>query len=218
LQTGTDPVPVFVADPQNFKIVSNVEAVGAAGNGEFTDFETFNVDSAYVIVTHESLIADAQDYANHRSIRFNTFMVDVSELYDQFGGGIEKSGIAIRRFMDMLLANWDTDPQYLFLIGKSIREVPEVDPNSGSRKNPSHYARNLVPSFGYPSSDNLITVGLQNSPGLAPTVRTGRLAAETPQDVIDYLNKVITFENQPAAEWMKNVMHFGGGTGDTEQD
>lgn len=217
LQMGTDPVPVFVADPQNIKIVSNVKAVGAAGNGEFTDFETFNVDSAYVIVTHENLIESAQAYANHRSLRFNTFMVDVSELYDQFGGGIEKSGIAIRRFMDMLLANWDTDPQYLFLIGKSIREVPEAG-QGGSRKNSTFYSRNLVPSFGYPSSDNLITVGLQNNPGLAPTVRTGRLAAESNQDVYDYLNKVITYENQPPAEWMKNVMHFGGGNDTNEQN
>lgn len=213
---GNDPVPVFVSDLESVRNVTQLQPVGAAQNGDFTNFETFNVDSAYIIVSHKSLMTEAQAYANHRNLRFNTFVVDVAELYDQFGGGIEKSGLAIRRFADMLLANWDTPPQYLFLIGKSVREAPD-NAQPGSRKHGPFFARNLVPSFGYPSSDNLITVGLQGNPGLAPTIRTGRLAAETSQDVEYYLNKVIEFEDQPPAEWMKNIMHFGGGSTSQEQ-
>jgi hypothetical protein len=74
-----------------------------------------------------------------------------------------------------------------------------------------------VPSFGYPSSDNLITVGLQGASGLAPLVRTGRLAAENQQQVFDYLQKMETYESQPPAMWMKNILHFGGGTTVAEQ-
>ncbi len=215
---GSEPVvPIYISVPGSEKIISTVEPVGAAGNGFFTNYQLINVDSAYVIVTHRKLLEGAQQYQVHRNLRFNTLLAEVDELYDQFGGGIEKSGMAIRRFIDMLLGTWNTPPQYLFLIGKSIREAPEGG-QAGSRTNASFFARNLVPSFGYPPSDNLITVGLQGSDGLQPTMRTGRLAAETNQQVFDYLNKVVTFENQPPAEWMKRVMHFGGGSHTQEQN
>ncbi|TVR39002.1 MAG: hypothetical protein EA392_08030 [Cryomorphaceae bacterium] len=217
-QTGSDVIPCYVVAGNAIQTVTQVKAAGIAGNGILTNFATFNVDSAYVIVTHNKLLAAAQTYAAHRNLRFNTFVVDVEELYDQFGGGIEKCGLAVRRFSDFLLTNWTTPPQYLFLVGKSIREAVGNAGQNGARKVPAHFERNLVPSFGYPSSDNLITRGLQNNPGWAPALRTGRLAAETPQDVIDYLNKVQTFENQPPAEWMKNVMHFGGGVNNQEQN
>ena len=49
-------------------------------------------------------------------------------------------------------------------------------------------------------------------------IPTGRLAAKSQDEVLDYLNKVIEFEAQPPAEWMKNVMHFGGGGNQYEQD
>lgn len=218
-QTGNESIPVYVIAEGAVQTVSTLEPVGAAGNGFFTNFETFNVDSAFVIVSHQQLMDGANAYAQHRNIRFNTFVVGVEELYDQYGGGFEKSGLAIRRFMDFLLSSWDTEPQYLFLLGKSIREASEgiSSAGAGARRNQAFFARNLVPSFGYPPSDNLITVGLQGSENLVPAVRTGRLAAESNTEVFDYLNKVVTFENQPPAEWMKNVMHFGGGTSDTEQ-
>lgn len=217
IQNGTNDIPAFVTDAADIINVPALKAVGAGSNGFFSNYQTFNVDSAYVIVTHHSLMPGAQLYANYRNNRFNTFVVEISELYDQFGGGIIKSGIAIRRFMDMLLHTWDTHPQYLFLLGKSIREAPD-NALQGSRQNTSYYARNLVPSFGYPSSDYLITAGLLGEHVLAPDVNTGRLAAETNDDIQKYLDKVITFESQPTAEWMKNILHFGGGADTAEQN
>lgn len=215
----SDPekVPVYVVKENSVRTVSQIYPVGAAVNGFFTNYQTFNVDSAYVIVTHKNLMSAAQQYAQHRNLRFNTFVVGVSELYDQFGGGFDKSGLAIRRFMDFLYGSWETPPQHLFLLGKSLREAPDNN-LEGARKFSDYYARNLVPSFGYPSSDNLITLGLQGNSGIEPMVRTGRLAAETVQEVEDYLDKVIEFENQPPAEWMKNILHFGGGTNPAEQN
>ena len=46
---------------------------------------------------------------------------------------------------------------------------------------------------------------------LEPALRTGRVSAKTPEELDWYLNKLETFESQPPAIWMKNVMHFGGG-------
>ena len=196
--------------------VQSVESLTpVANNGLFTNFGLANVDSAFVVVTEESLESSAQAYANYRQQRFNSLVALTEELYDQFGGGIPKHGLAIRRFSDYLLDNWNDPPKFLMLIGKAVREAAEDAP--GSRKNPVYYSRNLVPSFGYPSSDVAITAGL-NGTELQPAIPTGRISALDNQTVLDYLQKVQTFEAQPHAEWMKRLIHFGGGQDLNEQD
>ncbi len=186
-----------------------------ANNGFFTNFGQTQIDSAFVIITESSLLAAAQQYASYRQQRFSTVLVNVDELYDQFGGGVEKSGVALRNFSAYLMSVWPQHPAYLLLIGKSVRDATEGN-SQGSRKNPTQFIRNLVPSLGYPSSDNLITAGLGNTT-LQPAIRTGRISARNENEVLWYLNKVQTFEAQPHAAWMKNVMHFGGGTTTQEQ-
>ncbi|MCA1752557.1 MAG: C25 family cysteine peptidase, partial [Flavobacteriales bacterium] len=82
--------------------------------------------------------------------------------------------------------------------------------------NPVFFQRNLVPSLGYPSSDSYITAGLLNTT-LEPAIRTGRISARNATEVDWYLQKVQAFEAQTHAEWMKNVLHFGGGNNTSEQ-
>ncbi len=208
-----DQFACFVASESGVKSIPGI--VPAANNGFFTEFAQTQIDSAYLIVSHSSLLASAQAYASYRQQRFNTVLVDVGELYEQFGFGVEKSGLALRNFCNYLLNTWPIAPQHLFLIGKSVREAREGNV-AGARQNATFYMRNLLPSLGYPSSDNYITAGLGNTT-LQPAIRTGRLSAKEPKDVDAYLQKVMTFESQPHAEWMKQVMHFGGGANPTEQ-
>ena len=60
-------------------------------------------------------------------------LVNVEELYHQFGGGVFKSPLGIRRFCNLAINTWPTYPSHLFLIGKSIRDVTEGN-SIGSRK------------------------------------------------------------------------------------
>jgi len=211
---GDDEYRCFLVTDESVKAISGISPV--ANNGFFTDFGLAQVDSAFIIVSHPSLAEAALSYTQYRQERFNTVYADVEELYDQFGGGVEKSGLAIRNYCDFLLANWPTAPQYLLLLGKSIRTVPEGG-SAGSRKNPALFEANLVPTLGYPSSDNLITAGL-GSTILEPAVRTGRVSAKNQEEVLWYLNKLQVFEAQPQSAWMKNVLHFGGGRDSQEQN
>lgn len=196
--------------------VKTIPPISPAGtNGTFTNFGASQVDSAFVIVTHESLMAEAQLYASYRQQDFNTVLVDVDELYDQFGFGAPKSGLAIRNFSNFILQQWSNTPQYLLLLGKSVRTA-SLGNLAGSRKSVVNSERNLVPSLGYPPSDNYLTAGLANTV-LEPAIRTGRISARNPQEVALYRNKLQEFEAQPAALWMKNIMHFGGGSNTNEQ-
>lgn len=211
---GDDEYRCFLVTDESVRSVSGMAAV--ANNGFFTNFGLAQVDSAFIIISHESLLEAAENYSQYRQESFNTVLADIDEVYDQFGGGVEKSGLALRNYCNYLLNTWPTAPQYLLLLGKSVRNVPEGG-SLGSRKDPVLYEANLVPTLGYPSSDNLITAGLANTM-LEPAIRTGRVSAKTSEEVIWYLNKLQTFEAQPQSAWMKNILHFGGGRDSQEQN
>ncbi|MGB1032743.1 MAG: C25 family cysteine peptidase, partial [Flavobacteriales bacterium] len=141
--------------------------------------------------------------------------VDVEELYQQYAGGVYKHPLAIRNFCADLLSSWESKPSHLFLMGKSIHEM-NISSAQGARNSEEFYARNLVPSYGHPTSDIALTAGLDGTEWQV-AIPTGRIAAENIEDVLDYLNKVAEFESADPAEWMKNVLHFGGGGNSFEQ-
>ncbi|MCL4857120.1 MAG: hypothetical protein KJZ55_07620, partial [Flavobacteriales bacterium] len=182
--------------------------------GFFTDYSS-TVDTAFIIITHPQLITEANAYANYRLSSFNnpqnSFVVNINELYDQFAYGIEKHPYAIRGFVDYVLDNWSSQPNYLFLLGKSVK--------ADLARSGANFHQNLVPSFGNPASDLMLTAGLNGSITESP-IPMGRIAATNPNHVNWYLNKVIQHENpvpntssSPYGEtdWMKQALHFAGG-------
>src|SRR5690606_23908268 len=150
-----------------------------------------------------------------RQQKYNTILVNVDELYDQFGFGAEKSGMSIRNFANYILQTWSSTPQHLLLLGKDIRTAT-IGNLPGTRRNAIHFANSLVPSLGFPPSDNYLTQGLANT-YLEPALRTGRVSAKSPEEVEWYLGKLQTFEAQPPAIWMTTVMNFGAGGDIVEQ-
>jgi len=187
------------------------------GSGYFTDLVALDLDSAMVIVSHRSLWNGAMAYASYRSTQaprpVPVVLVDVDELYDQYGGGVPKHPLAIRSFLRDLVVSWDQVPQGLFLIGKSTSSFSTFFEPQGARPNVNGaYERMLVPSYGAPACDQCFTIGI--GPTADPRkveVPVGRLSAVNEQQVFDYLDKVSTLESQDPAAWMKNVVHLSGG-------
>ncbi|RNI25640.1 putative type IX secretion system sortase PorU2 [Rufibacter latericius] len=185
-------------------------------------FKTFANNAAeYIIVTHKRLMQaigsssnPVLEYASYRASiaggGYDTMVVDVNSIYDQFFYG-DKSSAAIRRFMKYMLANGK--PQYLFLLGKGL----EAD-NINVRKNPSSLAyQDLVPTGGTPGSDVFYTSDWEAG-NYVPKVATGRLPASTPQEVLDYLSKVKTHESLPYnLDWRKNMLHLVGSSGEEQR-
>lgn len=208
--SGTEKECYITFDSQLNNITSLIPVNGA---GTFTDYSTTFVDSAFVIITHPSLMVEANNYATYRSSSINNpqnpIVVNIEELYDQFAYGIEKHPYSIRNFVDYITDNWATSPHYLFLMGKSIKA-------NESRKDVTNFSNNLVPSYGVPASDNLLTAGLNGTIN-QPVIPTGRVSALNGSMVTWYLDKVIEHENPIVGstgetDWMKKVLHFSGGT------
>lgn len=192
------------------------------GTGLFRDLAALDLDSALLIVTHRSLWNGATAYGAYRSTQapapLPTLVVDVDELYDQYGGGVPKCSYAIRGFAAHLLREWTVPPQGLFLIGKSTTTASAFFEPQGYRPNVNGaYARCLVPTYGAPSCDQCFTIGL-NFDQRVVDIPVGRLSATNEQQVFAYLAKVMELEAQEPAAWMKNFAHLSGGFSESEQD
>ncbi len=171
----------------------------------------------YVIISNRLLMKAALGYSNpikafaeYRASaaggNYDTLVVEVSQLFDQFNYG-EKSPLAIFHFMKFLCATHT--PDYLFIIGKGLTLDYRY------YRNPANGALNeykdLVPAAGIPPSDMYYTVGLSGTTH-EPAVPTGRIPATKPADVAAYLNKVKEMESLPFnALWRKNILHLSGG-------
>lgn len=213
-----DSIQLLFYDTDNYTTITGVFPVNS--DGQFTNYSNIDPEDAYLIVTHESLMSSANDYSMYRASASgganDVVLSDVYELYLQFGGGIEKHPLAIRNFVQFGFDNWSTSPKHLFLIGKSISNHAN---DGGSREDVAAFHNNLVPTWGYPGSDNHITQGVENS-GKSYGIPTGRLSTSDPQEVLEYLDKVIEYENEQdplsyydiaSKEWQKDVLLLGGG-------
>lgn len=182
-----------------------------------TDFRT-----SYILLTSRRLHGSAvEDLAAYRRSApggsHKVQVVDVEDLYEEFGYGIGTHPMAIRNFLTLAK---DVAPElnYLFIIGKG-REFFEL-------RSPEDFADAqatfFVPSFGFPASDNLLTAPTGS---VVPVLATGRLTAINDGEVRIYYDKLVAVERQTSLggqsiedrEWMKSVMHLGGGTTPGEQ-
>lgn len=172
---------------------------------KFRDFETALANKNYIMITHSSLWSGAQLYETYRGLdpEFTPLLINIEELYDQFGFGVRQHPNSIRNFLKMTDNSWITKPQHVFMIGKGIK-------HNFIRQNPALYSQSLLPSIGISPCDNLYAYNIDGSGQQYCAI--GRLAAKNLQDLDDYFNKIQSYEMQqaisPKPEWMKTVLHF----------
>ncbi len=174
----------------------------------YSDYVHASPKADYIIITNALLQSSANQYANYRNqTGFQSLIVDVDQLYDQYAYGVAKSPIAIQQFIRYYNHENPGTIKHVFLLGKGIH-------SEMIRFNSQRYASCLVPTFGTPPSDELLVKwrGLTK-----PMFSIGRLAATNNNEALIYLNKVIQYESSGAAEWQKRVLHFGGGVNTSEQ-
>jgi len=206
-------------DPANIKTVSSFT------QRNFINYGLTANQGNYLIITHPSLYNDGagnnnvEKYRQYRSSSvggsYNAKTIAIDQLTDQFAFGIKHHPVAIRNFSAYATDHFSVKPAYFFLIGKGLNynafRANESDPNIDKLA--------LVPTFGYPSSDNLLTA---TRSGEYPVIPIGRLSAITGAEVGDYLDKIKEFEQAQQSTsqtindkaWMKNMAHITGGLSD----
>lgn len=216
-------------------VASAFTTVNTMDSVSFQDYTATAAQGDYIIITHNKLNRDTagtnyvEEYRQYRDKvanpgvgKYDARVFDIDQIYEQFGYGIRKSPLAIRNFVSYSIDKWSAKkPEHLFIIGKG-REYHRMRAASTTAQ---AYPQCLVPPFGFPGSDNLLTATRENP---NPRLAVGRLAAQNVAQVRDYLEKVKTYElqqntfgdphqNKAEKDWMKQVLHFAGGETVSEQ-
>jgi len=208
---------LFAANPQ-----TGVRSITTLLPVTFTDYS--QADYNFILLSHKNLFADAngnnwvQAYADYRASTegggYNPVVIDIQQVYDQFGYGIHRHPQSIRNLVAYAIHQWE-DPQYLFVVGKG----QEFNNVRTAQQLTTLQAFMLLPTFGYPGADNLLAATPQSA---LPRIPVGRLAAMNALDVKKYLEKVMGMENpvsndENSRSWRKRVVHLGGGGAAAEQ-
>ncbi|MEO8109478.1 MAG: C25 family cysteine peptidase [Ginsengibacter sp.] len=207
---------------------SAVNSINKFSTKNFTDFSVAANQGDYLIISNPLLynngagVNNVDLYKTYRSSvaggGFNVKIYNSDELVDQFAYGIKKHPSAIKDFIQYAKSKFPS-PKYVFLMGKGITYADyRLNENNA-------YADqlNLVPTFGNPASDVLLS-----SPygSIVPSIPIGRLSVVSGNEVGNYLQKIQEYEVAQASTtqtlanklWMKNVVHVIGGSDSSEND
>ena len=230
---GGDKLCIAVSQ-SNIMQVAKITPVNSTWGtpGSFVDYSNLLADSIYLMISNPVLMTGPGnpviDYQNFRSMdpnggHFNVLLASILDLYDQFAYGVEISPLAIRNFCAYIISQSTMHnppfkrPSNLLLIGKSIHPVDCI---AGTYQgSPARYTSEcLLPTFGNPSSDALLTQGLPGSVNYEAAIPTGRISAQTQADVQAYFSKLQLYvvQNEDSL-WKKRAIHFIGGNSASEQ-
>ncbi|MFL5741801.1 MAG: C25 family cysteine peptidase [Flavisolibacter sp.] len=211
--------------PRNLVLVSeeatNLNNVASLETRNFINYTLPAYEGDYMIITNPVLFAGPNgtnpilDYKAYRSspaggsYKSQVYLSD--ELVDQFGFGIKKNPAGLWNFIRYAKKHFSVFPKQIFIIGHGLSYPNQLaaEPTTDAD------LLNLVPTFGFPASDVLLSAEPGSS---APEVPVGRLSAINALEVATYLKKVKDYEAEQASTsgaikdkaWMKNIVHIIG--------
>ncbi len=202
---------------------------GAPGTTSVTQlsaiqFHNYAADaSGFVIISHPTLWKDATNndqvkaYADYRASMaggsYQSLVVDINELYEQFAYGIYYHPFSIRNFCYYLHKNQSV-PRYILLIGKGL---DYKDFRTSAQQQTLDKKLFFLPNYGTPGSD--LQYVMRGNQIVKPIFPIGRLAVTKPQEIRNYLDKVIDHEQVLASgqqtiedkAGLKKILHISGG-------
>lgn len=204
----------YLTTESSIRSVSNIVSV-SNGSSKFINYQDQIIQKGgvdFLLLSGGNLMDAAFEYGDYRDANgLRTIVADMDQLYDQYSFGIRKHPMSIRSFSDAIINYWGFDPTYLFLCGKSITM------NYTNARYGYQFEDNIVPTWSVLGADVGFTSGLKPGSVLDPVIATGRLAVTSPDQLRGYLKKVQDYESAIPSDWMKQILHFGGGASENEQ-
>lgn len=205
---------------------SGIQRISALQPVSFYDFSAAGSPVDYLLIYHPSLQDDGQgndwvtEYSKYRSSTaggsHTVAMISINQLYDQFAYGINKHALAIKNMVNYLADSLSPAPKHLFLMGKALEYQL-------ARTDQTRYNLNLVPTYGQPGSDYMLTTA---GTALVGKIAVGRLAARNGNAVRIYYDKIRALEQNQRdpnytiknKSWMKTALHLAGGGTVSQQE
>ena len=196
---------------------SNITQLTSFTTKNFINYGTANAGD-YLIISNQILMVGDNPVEQYRQYRasaagggYNAKIYDADELIDQFAWGIKKHPLGIKNFLQYARTVFPAKPKFVFIIGRGT----EYDTYRYNESSPLATQLNLVPTFGWPASDVLLSSATFDP---IPTTPIGRLSVIKGSEVKDYLQKIKEYEQQQAnttqtienKAWMKTVVNVTG--------
>jgi len=202
--------------------VSNAIPISTLTARNFKDYADAANLGDYLIISHPILNIGTNgrkpldEYQAYRSSvdggSYNVKVIDINELIDQFAFGIQKHPLSVRNFIRFAREKSPQPLQFVFLVGRGMT-YNEYRLNQSDTLTEK---LNLVPTFGNPASDNLLSSADLSI--AVPATPIGRLSVINGMEIENYLEKIIEYETAQRVSpntiagrgWMKNVVHVTG--------
>mgnify|MGYP000007499683 CR=1 FL=1 len=224
IQMTGDETEIWIDSEGEKKLIADnqTEIISSLKPMQFRNPSTLNPE--YVIISSEKFyntkggnIDQIDRYKTYKASpeggNFEVALIWDTEIYDQFGYGLNNHPWAFKNFSHYAQQNW-AKLDYIFLIGKgreySFIRTQEQLLNSA---NDTYF----LPTFGIAPSDVLL---FSTGKSIKTRYSIGRLSAQNMEEIGNYLDKVKVHDavvKESTAPWIKNIMHLGGGANADEK-
>ncbi len=208
---------------------ANIKGITTFQQRNFINYQLAANQGDYLIITNAALTGatggddPVEDYRNYRSSpqggSYNAKVYMIDQLVDQFAFGIKKHPLSIRNFLRWARRTYSSPLKNVLLVGKGVA----YSTSRSLENNVNIDLLDLVPTFGNPASDILLSAEGSSSVPLTPI---GRISAISKDEVAVYLDKVKQYEQVQTLSsptiadkaWMKNVVHVTGASDNNTSD
>ncbi|MCR4437643.1 MAG: C25 family cysteine peptidase [candidate division KSB1 bacterium] len=166
----------------------------------------------YVIITHADFMAEVERLAEHRRARgLRTMVVDVADVYDEFGDG-SMDPRAIKRFLQYAYEHW-APPRlsYVLLVGDCTYGFDKEVARGWKAKTYVPTMLEYTTTWGILSSDNYFAC--VSGTDVLPDLYIGRLPVASAQEAGAVVAKIIQYERYPLIGQWRRQLGLITGTG-----
>ncbi len=204
--TAGDPPPAYSLATDAALLVPVVEA------DQPSQWRSPDRVADYIAIVHRSLWNAIDPLLNLRASQgLRVAKVDVQDVYDEFNYG-QLHQRAIYDFLAYAYANWNAGgprPKYAVLVGDATFDFKGVFSWTTMKVLVPTFLGNFDPWMAETASDNRFAT-LDGPDDRLPEIIVGRIPAQTPEQVTDYVNKVLAYEDQnvtPDGAWQNQVAY-----------
>lgn len=193
----------------------NVLAPAAISRYDVPDIEPDGNGADWIAIAYKDFITETQVLADHRANPlygdFNTHVVDIEDVVNQYGYGLPIPA-AVQDYLSHGLTTWQLPPAYLLLVGDAT-----IDPHEVTWNAPQYVMADLAFVDRYQGqipSDHVFS--LLVGADILPDLAVGRIPAKTAADTAAVVEKIIIYDQNQVtpADWMSNLIFIGDNTDD----
>jgi hypothetical protein len=162
-----------------------------------------------IVVSYDGFANGVESLVSHRESQgWVVAHARVSEVYDEFGGGL-KSLEALKDYFGYAFREWERTPQFVMLVGDA-----SADPKGLSGSSQPDFIPTVIGhgsySYPQPTASDQWFISSEEGPFHLPQMFIGRLSIGSNSELSNVVSKILSYENYGTNERWRNNVYFLG--------